>query len=231
MNKIINQILWGKDAKLSGFIALTVIMMIALGCTCGNLDKFKDDAKDNKSSTTDNKSTTSDNKSSKDDSSKNTSSKDSPFPSADDATPKKADKSDEGQKKSSDKDMPSDSETESLVKDLIQQFRNGVENEDFTDMREASSTAFKKTYTTNQIKTSFDVFIKNKERVGTILEGVDELTPEYTVTPSISVKNGYKVLTANGDFATSPVTTFNTSYVLEKGSWKMLTIEIKIRPN
>lgn len=219
MKKIINEIFWGKDAKLSGFIALTIIMMIALGCTCGNLDKFNEDSKNDKSSNT-----TVD-KSSKSDSSSN-SSKDSPFPS-DNATPKKSD--DSGQKKSNDKDMPSDAETESLVKDLIQQFKNGVENEDFSDMRDSASNAFRKTYTAEKVNTEFDVFIKAKERVGTVLEGVDELTPEYTTPPSISVKNGYKILTANGTFATSPTTTFNTSYVLEKGSWKMLTIEIRIK--
>ena len=215
MKKIINKVLFGKDAKLSGFIALTVIMLIALGCTCGGLDKFKEGSSSNSS----------DNKSSKSDSTSN-SSKDSPFPS-DDAKPKKS--PDVGQKKSNDKDMPSDAETESLVKDLIQQFKNGTENEDFADMRDSASTAFKKTYTTAKVNQGFDIFIKNKERVGTILEGVDELTPEYTDTPSITVKNGFKILTAKGTFATSPTTTFNTSFVLEKGSWKMLTIEMKLQ--
>jgi hypothetical protein len=221
MKKIINKVLFGKDAKLSGFIALTVIMLIALGCTCGDLSKLKDDSKDERSANS------TDNKSSKSDTTSN-SSKDSPFPSDDDATPAKK-TPDVGQKKSNDKNMPSDEETESLVKDLIQQFRNGVENEDFSDMRDSASTAFKKTYTTEKVNQGFDVFIKAKERVGTVLEGVDELTPEYTESPSISVKNGYKILTANGTFATSPTTTFSTTFVLEKGSWKMLTIEMKIK--
>jgi hypothetical protein len=220
MKNIINNVLFGKDAKVSGFIALSVIMMIALGCTCGDLSKLKDSSKDDKSTNSKG------DKSSKDDSAAN-SSKDSPFPS-DDATPKKT--PDSSEKKSSDKDMPSDSETETLVKDLIQQFKNGVENEDFAEMRDASSTAFKKTYTTEKVNSEFDVFFKGKDTVKSALDGIDELTPEYTETPSIKKTNGYKVLTANGTFATSPTTTFNTSYVLEKGSWKMLTIEIKIQP-
>jgi hypothetical protein len=226
MKEIINEVLFGKDAKLSGFIALTVIMLIALGCTCGDLNKLKDDSKDEKPANS------ADNKSSKSDSTKSASTpdstKDSPFPSDDDATPAKK-SPDVGQKKSSDKDMPSDEETESLVKDLIRQFKNGVENEDFSDMRDSASTAFKKTYTTEKVNQGFDVFIKNSERVGTVLEGVDELTPEYTESPNIEVKNGYKILTANGTFATSPMTTFNTTFVLEKGSWKMLTIEMKMK--
>jgi hypothetical protein len=214
MKKIINKVLFGKDTKLSGFIALTVIMLIALGCTCGGLDKFKENSS----------ASSSDNKSSKSDSTSN-SSKDSPFPS-DSSTPKK--EATPG-KKSSDKDMPSDEETNSLVKDLVQQFRNGVENEDFADMRNSASTAFKKTYTTEKVNQGFDVFIKAKERVGTVLEDVGELTPEYTDTPIITKKNGFKILTANGTFATSPTTTFKTSFVLEKGEWKMLTIEMIIK--
>jgi hypothetical protein len=218
MKQILNELLFGKDAKLSGLIALAVVMMIAMGCTCGGLNKLSELSKDNKSSNT------AENKSSKE--SAENSSKDSPFPS-DEATPKKIENS--GQKKSKDKNMPSDDETESLVKDLIRQFKDGVENEDFTDMRDASSSAFKKVYTNDAIVKSFDVFIKSKERVGNVLDGIDDLTPEYTTEPSISVKNGYKILTTKGTFATSPTTTFNASYVLEKGSWKMLTVEIKIQ--
>jgi hypothetical protein len=220
MKKIINEVLFGKDAKISGFIALTVIMMIALGCTCGSLDKFKEGSNDNK----DNKST--ENKSKDDSASSNKSSKDSPFPT-DEATPKKTE--DVGKKKSSDKNMPSEVETESLVKDLVQQFKKGVEAEDFSDMRDSASTAFKKTYTAEKVNSEFDVFIKAKERVGTILEDVDSLTPTYTTDPSISTKNGYKLLTVNGTYPTSPTTTFNTLFVLEKGQWKMLTIEMKFQ--
>jgi hypothetical protein len=222
MKKIINKVLFGKDAKLSGFIALTVIMLIALGCTCGDLSKLKDDSKDERSANS------TDNKSSKSDTTSN-SSKDSPFPSDDDAIPAKK-TPDVGQKKSNDKNMPSDDETESLVKDLIQQIRNGVENEDFSDLRESSSDAFRRTYTANQLKTNFAGMIENKERVVTILESIDELTPEYTETPSITVKNGFKVLTTKGTFATSPVTTFDDSYILEKGSWKMITFNVQFKP-
>lgn len=214
MKKIINKVLFGKDAKLSGFIALTVIMLIALGCTCGDLGKFKENSS----------SSSSDNKSSKSDSTSN-SSKDSPFPS-DDSTPKKEATV---AKKSSDKDMPSDEETDNLVKDLVQQFRNGVENEDFADMRDSASTAFRKTYTTEKVNLEFDVFIKGKEKVAKSLEDLDDLTPTYTTEPSISKKNGYKLLTVNGTYPTSPTTTFNTLFVLEKGQWKMLTIEMKFQ--
>lgn len=35
MKRIINGLLFGKDAKLSGMIALSVVAVIALGCTCG----------------------------------------------------------------------------------------------------------------------------------------------------------------------------------------------------
>jgi hypothetical protein len=218
--KNINKIIFGKDAKLSGILALSIIMAIALGCTCKGLDNLKELSKNDKPANS------AENKNSKTGSVSDPID-DSPFPAdVPTPTPKKIVTP---VNKSSDKNMPSDEETEVLVKDLIQQFKNGVENEDFSDMRNASSSAFKKTYTETKIKTSFDVFIQAKERVGTVLEDIDGLTPEYTSPPSIVKKNGYKILTANGTFATSPTTTFNTSYVLEKGVWKMLTIEIKIK--
>jgi hypothetical protein len=214
MRNIVNEIVFGKDAKLSGIIALFIIMAIALGCTCKGLDNLKELSKNDKpANSAENKNSVSN------------PIDDSPFP-ADAPTPKKVVTP---VTKSSDKNMPSDEETEVLVKDLIQQFKNGVENEDFSDMRDASSSAFKRTYTATKIKTSFDVFIQAKERVGTVLEDIDGLTPEYISSPSIAKKNGFKILTANGTFATSPTTTFNTSFVLEKGVWKMLTIEIRIK--
>jgi hypothetical protein len=35
MKKIIENIIWGRDTRLNGLIALTVVALIALGCTCG----------------------------------------------------------------------------------------------------------------------------------------------------------------------------------------------------
>ncbi len=96
-------------------------------------------------------------------------------------------------------------------------------------MRDASSSAFKKVYTNDKVNSEFSIFINNKERIGNILEDLDTLTPTYTSDPNITTKNGYKILTVNGTYPTSPLTTFNTSFVLEKGSWKMLTIEMKFQ--
>ncbi len=42
MKKLVSNILFGKDARVSGLIALTIVGLIALGCSCGKDFNFSD---------------------------------------------------------------------------------------------------------------------------------------------------------------------------------------------
>jgi hypothetical protein len=60
MKKLINEILFGKNAQVSGLIALTVVLSIALGCNCGKSFDLANLAKNANSSSTSNSASSSD---------------------------------------------------------------------------------------------------------------------------------------------------------------------------
>jgi hypothetical protein len=60
MKNLSNEILFGKNAKLSGLIALAVMLSIALGCTCGKDFDLANLAKNANTSRTSNSSTSTD---------------------------------------------------------------------------------------------------------------------------------------------------------------------------
>ncbi|HBE83783.1 MAG: hypothetical protein JNK51_13120 [Blastocatellia bacterium] len=63
MKQIISNLIMGKDSKVSGAIAIGIISLIVLGCTCGkNLDLGNISSESNSSRTASNDSTTSDTK-------------------------------------------------------------------------------------------------------------------------------------------------------------------------
>ncbi len=129
----------------------------------------------------------------------------------------------------SDGNLPSDSEVESLVKKTLEDFADGVEQEDFTNFHQNSSKDFQVSLTPSQIKTSFGSFITQKDKVLPILNSVGESSVKFSSPPRIRTEKGYKILIADGEFPTSPNTTkFETEYELEKGDWKILKFKIRL---
>lgn len=134
--------------------------------------------------------------------------------------------------KSSDKsdgDTPSESEVESLVKDTMADFADGVVDEDFSTFRRNSSADFQATYSATQLKGMFATFINQKDKLTPSLRDVQDESASFTSTPSVRTEKGFKVLTADGEFPSSPnVTKFETEYELEKGEWKLLKFKIRL---
>jgi len=134
--------------------------------------------------------------------------------------------------KSSDKsngDTPSDSEVESLVKDTMSDFADGVEDEDFSTFRRNSSGDFQATYTATQLKGTFSTFINQKGKLLPSLRDVQDESASFTSPPSVRTEKGFKVLTADGQFPSSPNTAkFETEYEWEKGEWKLLKFNIRL---
>lgn len=133
-------------------------------------------------------------------------------------------------KTSTDKNMPSEEDVEALVRDTLAQFNDAVENEDFTDFHANSSRDFQATYTAEQMKNSFQVFIDKKAQVNPILRQIGGLTPDYSTAPNITTEKGYKLLNVDGSYATTPSETiFELQYELENKVWKLLKIKVRFQ--
>src|SRR5689334_21563530 len=127
MKNLVLKVLFGRD-QVSGLLAIGIVALFVLGCTCGKDFKLGDLSDNSNSSSTSNssKKTTSD----KSDKSERTS--DNPFG-----------KDSEDSDIKSDGDMPSQSTVKSLVRDTTSNFANAVESEDFSELYNDSADQFK----------------------------------------------------------------------------------------
>lgn len=63
MNKLLSNLLWGRNSKLNGVLALGIVVLVATGCACfRDLDLGKNRSENNSDRTTSNTTTTSDDK-------------------------------------------------------------------------------------------------------------------------------------------------------------------------
>ena len=189
MKTLVHTLIFGRNATLSGAIAFGIVMLIALGCTCGkNFDLGNSSSSD--SSTT----------------SSNTS----------------GDENDTG--------VPDDATAKALVKTTTASFANAVSTEDFSQIYADSSDNFKKTFTEQQMKEQFKVFIDQKSRVTPILSKATTMEPQFTDKPSIREEQAEKILVLKGKYATKPLpVNFDYEYVKRFGQWKMLILKIFIQ--
>lgn len=200
MKNTLQQIMFGKDKRFNGILAMMVVAFIALGCGClKDLNKQTSDG--------------------------------NPTPTSNTPTPNSSPSRQTGTvPTNSNGEQPTDAEIEAIVQETIQDFANGCNGSDFTDMYEKSSKGFKKTYTAESVKTNFIAFVNQKDKVVPMLRSTASMTPTYTTKPTVTNVKGYKTLTANGSYATSPLATnFELQYWLEDKRWKMIAIRLRIQ--
>lgn len=126
-------------------------------------------------------------------------------------------------------DAPSKGEVEALVKESMADFANALEQGDFTDFHANSSKDFQSTFTPEQLKTTFQTYLNNKNIVLPVLNSVDGTTATFTDGPRIRTENGLKIVVANGSFPTKQRTTkFETDYIWRNGEWKLLKFKINM---
>jgi ketosteroid isomerase-like protein len=130
--------------------------------------------------------------------------------------------------KSSD-DLPAKSEIETLIKSSFKDFAKGVEDEDFVEFYDHSSSNFQDANSEEQIKAIFTTFIDKKGQTLPVLSDVQSQSAVFAPAPTLETENGVKVLVANGEFATKGTPTkFETKYVMEDGDWKVLKFKVKM---
>ena len=200
MKTIIRQIICGKDAKISGLFALSIVGLIVLGCTC-NKDFLNSRKNDTNSTGPTNRITTPEST----------------------ATPKASVPT------NSRGETPSDPEAEAIVQETLQDFASSVDSGDFSNFHTKSSKGFKRTYTAESVKTNFISFVNQKNRVVPILRSTASMTPYYTLKPAVTTERGLKVFRANGSYSTSPATSFEFEYLLEDKMWKIIGIRIRMQ--
>ncbi len=197
MKNTLQKIMFGKDKRFNGILAMLVVGAIALGCTC-----LKDLNK-SQTSTPTNQGTSPQN----------------PTPTKQTGTIPT----------NSNGELPTDADLEAIVQETLQDFTTGVSDSDFSTLYDKSSKGFKKTYTLDTIRTSFISFINQKARLVPILRSTASMTPSYVGKPTVGNVKGFKTLTANGSYSTSPGTSFELQYWLEDRRWKLIGMRVRMQ--
>jgi hypothetical protein len=126
-------------------------------------------------------------------------------------------------------DVPSKSEMEALVKESMADFADAIEQGDFTAFHANSSRDFQSTFTPEQLKTTFQTYLNNKNIVLPVLNSVDNTSATFTDGPRLRTENGLKIVVANGSFPTKQRTTrFETDYIWRDGEWKLLKFKVNM---
>lgn len=198
MKKFASTLLFGRD-QITGLIALGIIGLFVLGCTCGkNLDLGNIGKNDNTSRAS------------------NTSS-DNPFG-----------KSTDTDSDATDADMPSKSTVTSMVRDTTTSFATAVASEDFTDLYNDSADEFKESNSPAKMKEVFKAFIDQKVQLVPAIAKAITADPEFSPAPYIRTESGHKILVTTGSFSSSGAKVdFDYEYLNENGEWKLWKIEIK----
>lgn len=208
MKKIIRNLFFGNDSKVSGLIALALIGFIGLGCFCKK-DGFNFSNLGEKNTNTKNAPVFP------------TNSTDNP---ATPATPRvvttKANAA-KGEK-------PGDEEMHQIVEQTLLDFNQALQTEDFTAFRANVSKPFRDQYTEEKFREGFATFINKKDAMNKVLTSITGMEPEYTSGPEVVRQAGTKVLKAAGSYQTFPGMKFDLSFIPEKTEWKLLKIEVRV---
>jgi len=129
-----------------------------------------------------------------------------------------------------DDSAPSEPIVAALVKSTTAQFASAISTEDFSTLYNNSSKEFQNTYTEDQTKEVFKVFVTSKKRVTPILAKALTMEPEYSTPPSYRTEQGHQIMVANGKYDTKPLpTNFEYEFIENDGEWKMLKLIVKIQ--
>jgi hypothetical protein len=120
-------------------------------------------------------------------------------------------------------EIPAESVSQGLVKSTLADFADAVDKGDFTSFRDKASKDFQATYTVDQMKTVFKVFIDKKDQTVPILKSAAGMNPTFSTPPAIREEKGLYILVLKGTMATTPAKTrFDNEYVWRDNSWLML---------
>src|SRR3982750_1502160 len=90
--------------------------------------------------------------------------------------------------------VPSISTSESMVHDLTADFARAVETNNFSEIYENASTDFQSTYTEDQMRNAFKVFVDKKRLVKPVLDKTITMTPDFTPSPYVRTEQGLSIL-------------------------------------
>jgi hypothetical protein len=204
MKKNLMNVLNAKNSLINGGMALIIIGVIALGCTCNDKDGFQfGDNKDSNSAT----------------GTPEKKEEGNPF-----ETP--TEKKEIVKADASKGEIPSDEELQEIVKETMMNFNDAIQRGDFSDFHKTISKVWQGQTKPKTFEDGFRSFIEKKVDISSIRDQQARFSP----TPKIDTSQRLDRLMVEGTYPTSPSPTqFKLQFIPEGEDWKLFAIDVRTR--
>ncbi len=126
-------------------------------------------------------------------------------------------------------EVPSEEKLQTLVKTTFMDFGDAVQAEDFSDFHKKTAKVWRESTDPGELLDAFKVFVDNKADYN-FKRAVSPLEATFTPSPSIEDVKGLDALVVKGYYPTTPQrANFELKYVMDDGTWKLISINIRTR--
>lgn len=120
-------------------------------------------------------------------------------------------------------EVPGDEEMKEMTRTALMDFDSAVKQGDFTDFHSKLSKTWQRQTTPEQFNTTFSEFINKKVDIS----NVEDADPKYSASPSVMTDKGARKLIATGCYDISPRPAgFTLKWIPEGKEWKLFGIEV-----
>ena len=194
-----NKLLKAKANFLNGLIALIVISLIVLGCTCNDKDGFNW---------------------------KDSDSTDSSDTKRDGDEDRDTDRSDPGDFEADEDTVPTDAQAQALVRRTLLDFNDAVSKGDFADFRETVASRWRDNSRVRDFNKGFKEFIDKKVDISRVRNNDANFSPRPYIDKKYGRQVLF--LKGKYDTSPLPVN-FNLEYIVDGGEWKLVFIGVDTR--
>jgi hypothetical protein len=121
-------------------------------------------------------------------------------------------------------ELPSEEEMTALVQESLSAFNAAVQTESFVDFHKQIAVLWQKQVTPEKLNELFASFIKQKIDISEVAT----MEPTFEKPPAI---NDDGILEVRGSYSIEPnIVTFDLAYLFEEPDWKLVKVNVKIRP-
>ncbi|HEY0426726.1 MAG TPA: hypothetical protein VGC76_02865 [Pyrinomonadaceae bacterium] len=128
---------------------------------------------------------------------------------------------------SADMGAPPIRELQKMVKTVLMDFNEAVQNGDFSDFYSKICAPWKKQISAKEFEETFKEFIDKKIDISDI----DSLDAVFSQKPSIRKEAGFSTLVLQGFYKTNPNRTKFVLHFIDDGGWKLSRIEVDTTPD
>jgi hypothetical protein len=200
MKKQLQNLFFGKNAKLTFLVVFALFAFVGLACKFGRNETktVTVDTNTSKPAETNNK-------------------------FGENTVPKKTTSSTTTKANAGKWEVPADDEMQEMTRTALMDFDSAVKQGDFTDFHSKLSKTWQRQTTPEQFNTTFSEFINKKVDIS----NVEDASPKYSTQPSVMTDKGARKLIATGCYDISPRPAgFTLKWIPEGKEWKLFGIEV-----